>query len=1468
MPLAIFGGISVFKLSGAAIVAAITLPALALSALGLGIVIVAAQQISKLWNTPHPSPLPQGARELEEGTIGLGNLEQVLNVQDLKLQINSEAGTFTYQLQLGGKEFVLQVREGEEGLFQQFDGQKYRISGAGKLEINGDAYAIKAGAVKFVDGQLNLAGVYLEKAGEVYHLDQSGDLFSLTAMDVRLSVLDGKFSAVENQQKKLLIQWQGALKEFAAKVNEQVEISHGKGLISGKLDYQGKDIASYSEILKKAIAQVGANVEKLTKLKEAGDYENIHEYLSLQEKIVQEIKTGADDITERFQGLGVVFGELLSSYKELDGLAFEVNGGKKLSYFNLAAVTKAFSQYLSGINELERRKIIVGAESGQLISAIRETGRELFCRIDYESFMRNNVKENTGLLGRALFAGVWLSRDLNSRADEAGIFSRIAAQVNPLNFLDSSYSYLENKGNNVTWSDYAAAAGLFIAGEAGAVMKVLLPEMILGEIMGVTAKENVTNIGQLLGKDETTIAKWGNFSEKAAFVAGISSGGKLDVSKLKDWAIFGTKAGAFSGADLAIEKVAGSAAKIIGGGEATKAQVQEVLFLTTIWLGGKAVKALVENKTIFNKIAEYRESKNKNGGNQQWTNAAKPGETSTGFTKEQPKKFYESLTKKTNSENNLKFSKSEIGKQPSAAENVDNIGGKNMKMAEKTVTLSTAKLAGTNSSPNSLFSKVKSSPPIAVVKKVFSNLWQKLGDSWETIKGFSKEISDRVSGRLARSFPKNMLFVRAMEARYVKLFMEGKTGLTKPSAKYTHIGSLDSVLNSNTPLKIAGRFWITKDKTGIALRTDVDTIIIFESKGSDIRFSQMPAGQYGHIAGNVTKGGALEWELRNRRVQQVEAQGNKVVGIRSFDAKGVEYKWNFTSKPDGTYKINSLTVVKPGDRLIDLTNNSGRVLPTKKMTVSVVAVNTDAAGSDSKKPPVKRAVGVGLAALAAGLSARSNAVEPLANQTAGNSGLVTSPSSKEDRTAALSIVAQGSVPGAGEAVASPSPLMGEGGVRGNNNAVPQSMVKEINVVAQFIEPANRSENISSTTVEPRKTGFIRSLWDKVKAVFTMPLAIFGGISVLKLSGAAITAAITLPALALGAIGLGVGIMAVQQISKWWSEKKQVEVEKQKVGQTFRFAETGTGQEAIDLSGYHQQLADTKESFMQLQSKDVAGKVEQLGGLLDQLGTLSSKLSVYGGTNLSGALPTISAERKVELSSQLAEIQGLLTTAESKLTTESYSESAALIRQAQTKITEMTEAVTGIETMTGKVTQAVDSLTKVIAIEEKIFASADSEKLLAMRGKMVISEGAGQYYPAEKQQLGDLTKEVVDGLKGLYAVGIIDKIGYGELIGAWAINTAMAANAVPEAKFKEDFKTFYKNFSESGVVWVEDETSRLGAFDLFQPAWMVAKDPDYQIYYDMISSARNSAATLLNVAGNVIGYPMEWTEKSTGKSVEE
>ncbi|MFW6134582.1 MAG: hypothetical protein ACOC5R_03290 [Elusimicrobiota bacterium] len=129
------------------------------------------------------------------------------------------------------------------------------------------------------------------------------------------------------------------------------------------------------------------------------------------------------------------------------------------------------------------------------------------------------------------------------------------------------------------------------------VVKYVQPVMLLGGVMDVTARENVKAVGEALGWDKETIAKYQDIAGHTAFALTIASrGAQLNAAGLK---LAGKRLAAYYLIDLATGKMAEKINNMAGGDRYT-----EQLMRAAMWIGfGKlAQKAVNKLKPVTDKI--------------------------------------------------------------------------------------------------------------------------------------------------------------------------------------------------------------------------------------------------------------------------------------------------------------------------------------------------------------------------------------------------------------------------------------------------------------------------------------------------------------------------------------------------------------------------------------------------------------------------------------------------------------------------------------------------------------------------------------------------------------------------------------------------------------------------------------------------------------------------------------------------
>ncbi|MFH1259766.1 MAG: hypothetical protein ABII74_08170, partial [Elusimicrobiota bacterium] len=402
-----------------------------------------------------------------------------------------------------------------------------------------------------------------------------------------------------------------------------------------------------------------------------------------------------------------------------------------------------------------------------------------------------------------------------------------------------------------------------------------------------------------------------------------------------------------------------------------------------------------------------------------------------------------------------------------------------------------------------------------------------------------------------------VIFARVTKNKYADDFMNAGKNIANHGNTKTFVTSVDDLAGIKTQEELANRLTLYDNYEATRLNTDKDTIILLKIKDPQkvkmsIPQETNPPRGYGYVAGGKTKGGAREWEMFNGKKEELKKLGVEVLGdfkVEEIGGKRWQDAVNLGKK--SMIKELSKTETQWGNSL-----DSSKNLPLTTITVGEPTAAVNVANIGGKNHMLRDTEKMTDSTKSVGKSLRKDS--PMLNPTEKMTVPVVVLGSQSTILTPEKENASGNISGGGYQKSG-----GEGGILQVIRGSKSTSVDAVNNIGiskktsqepgQNVSSAKLAENGSKNIIpksnspidqqagaEPQKPGFIRSLWDQMKAVFTVPLAIFGGLGAFKLTGAAIVAAITLPALALGALGLGLGIVAVQQISNWWSEK-QIEV---------------------------------------------------------------------------------------------------------------------------------------------------------------------------------------------------------------------------------------------------------------------------------------------------------------------------------------
>jgi hypothetical protein len=175
-------------------------------------------------------------------------------------------------------------------------------------------------------------------------------------------------------------------------------------------------------------------------------------------------------------------------------------------------------------------------------------------------------------------------------------------------------------------------------------------------------------------------------------------------------------------------------------------------------------------------------------------------------------------------------------------------------------------------------------------------------------------IASRESTQIANELPKNGLFARVMSKNRASLFLNagGEFGgkIDPELAKSitfkngeAFVASYDEVAELKTPHDMAQRLTLTRDKAGQVLRTDADTVVVFQSK------KQIPAATpvnprlrgYGNTGSGRTAGNAREWVIENDTRVGLEAKGLKIQSVYTVDEFGRKFTWHSVVRDEKTF---------------------------------------------------------------------------------------------------------------------------------------------------------------------------------------------------------------------------------------------------------------------------------------------------------------------------------------------------------------------------------------------------------------------------------------------------------------------------------------------------------------------------------------------------------------------------------------
>jgi hypothetical protein len=293
----------------------------------------------------------------------------------------------------------------------------------------------------------------------------------------------------------------------------------------------------------------------------------------------------------------------------------------------------------------------------------------------------------------------------------------------------------------------------------------------------------------------------------------------------------------------------------------------------------------------------------------------------------------------------------------------------------------------------------------------------------------------------------------------------------------------DDIKHIKTPEGMAERLTLRQYADRPELRTDADTVIVFKrAKPDGISTPIDPKGDrgWGFKGNGKTEGGAREWVMENGSIQDMRAKGFEIDHIYTLDAKGGKKTWEIVADQKGKYTEKSSSALKQKENITNLSNSSKGIKsqenPMSGSTNAPTAANT---GSSMKKPlAMANAISTENSPLPKPSNASQNskissnqgakAVEKELVKTSIITLAVGSLMAATAKTVASAMSGSASPQTSNQAVTSlsPSPLAGEGALRGSNLAA----LNQNTTVAQTSNQAVTAHNPSPLGGEGRVRG--------------------------------------------------------------------------------------------------------------------------------------------------------------------------------------------------------------------------------------------------------------------------------------------------------------------------------------------------------------------------------------------------------------